>query len=136
MKPLLLILLLFEFSGRSYSQTVKRSSSSLIALEDFLNKYVSDLNDVTHYTLRIKKGLLDKETHLNNGESHHKTFKLKNAQFTLEENEIEEGAREFYDFIVYWDVHINGSWIATEIYNQKDAEKIIDLLKALKEELN
>ena len=112
-----------------------QSQTTLIQLEDLMNSYVSELNDVTHYTLTIKDSILDKETHLDGGESHHKLYDISNAEFRMSEYEIEPEAREFFDFIVYWDIYISDDWIATEIHNKEDAEKIILLLKKLKTEL-
>lgn len=108
------------------------SQETVKQIEDLMNRYVSELNDVTHYTIRLKGNILDKETHLSGGESHHRTYNLKKAEITMTEHEIEPGAREFYDFITYWDVHIANNWIATEIYMKEDAERMVQLLNKLK----
>lgn len=134
MKHLFLTVLVMSVLTNACSQ-VSPYEKTLKQIEHLMNQYVSELNDVTHYTLSLKGNILDKETHLNGGDSHHRTYNLKNTDFTIEEHEIEPGAREFYDFITYWDVHIADNWIATEIYNKEDAERMIQLLNDLQKEL-
>lgn len=130
MKLVILMILTIGLAGIARSQTAD-AKRNLKALEDLMNRYVSDLTDVTHYTLSLKKDVLDKETHLSDGESHHMTYKLKDAGFEMHRFEIEPEAREFYDFVVYWDIHIDGNWIATEVYTREDAQEMIRLLKEI-----
>ena len=122
-------------ANKSYSQDLSKQEI-LKTIEILLNKHISSgMSSVSHVTLRLDGSMLDKETHLIGDESHHKKFELKEASFNMKKYEIEKEAREFYDYKKYWDVHINNSWIATEISKKKDALRLIELLKQLQESI-
>ena len=99
-------------------------------LESFLNQHIPKGHfDVARYKISMKRGVLKKTTYLKNRKSHDIYFYLKNASiFSVHQTlELKEEIR-MYGFSEYWDVHINGQFIVSELADENDAEYLVSLL--------
>lgn len=124
-------LTLFPFGG--WSQSIKKQ---LAQIEAFLDSHIPTNHfSVTGYKLSISKGILTKETLVEDGTSHMATYMLK-APVTYEQLQMDDEAAEVYGFKNYWEVYIGGSWILTEILEEKDALKLMEMIQQLQESLD
>ena len=133
MRVFLFSLLLILIPSVGISQSTKKQ---LREIEDFMENHIPyNHSGVTGYVITLDEETLTKETLVDDGSSHLSRFDLK-TQVTLEMHRIDDEAAEVYGFKDYWEVYIGGRWLHTELLTEREALKLVMMLKNLQDSLD
>lgn len=121
-----LLFCLFLFNG--FSQNAELSER-LEELETFLNGRIPIENlGVEEYKITLKNGILKKRAIMLMEKTKTKTYDMRNPKIEAVHQLVGEiNAKN----TGYWDVTINGEWIAREIKEKADADFLVALLEQI-----